>query len=175
MGLRPEVSGRFLHREEPTMTASLPIPEADPSGFDAKFSDDYIEAADARVRQELGLRPPPFSNSTGEPGTHPDQRPCPSWCWVGQEHDQYEHEVDARRPMSASHELEGHPHVVASLYQGDFGFGADQTVSAATIEPTLTQVDQEPPRIRVALRAYEGRESRYQDELLRLSLEDPAS
>lgn len=37
------------------------------------------EAREESVRDNLGLRPTTYANH-GHVGTHPDQRPCPSWC-----------------------------------------------------------------------------------------------
>lgn len=137
----------------------------------ARFNDDYIEDSDAQIRRQLDLRPANYAADRGGPGTHPDQRPCPSWCWVGQS-DEYDHEMDYTHPLEAEHNMGAIPHVVASLYPGDPGHAGDRVVSAATIEPRLEQVGQGDPRIAVGFRRYRGRESLFDLEYLRLSLTD---
>lgn len=136
----------------------------------AAFSDSLCEPEYAAVRQLLGLRPDAYADDGID--RHPDRRPCPSWCWVGQSGGVYDHEVYAEHPMEAEHHHGPIPSVVASLYQGSIVRDGDVNyVQAATIEPHLEQVGQGAPVIRVSLRHWKGRESKYA-EILRLSLTD---
>lgn len=137
----------------------------------ARFNDDYIEDSDALVRQQLDLRPAHYLQDTCTPGTHPDRRPCPSWCYIGQS-TEYDHEVDYTRPLTATHIMNATPHVVASQYQGDPDRGQKMVVSTAAIEPRLEQIGQDDPLVLVAFRRYHGRQQQYDHELLRLSLTD---
>lgn len=111
-------------------------------------AEDREEAVDAELRQRLGLRATACTDH-GPKGTHPDQRPCPSWCWVGQE-DGYEHEVEPNNPMIARHDYEPRMPVVATLYPGTSN---DGTVKAATIEFNLSARGQCAPTIDVYLRS----------------------
>ena len=78
-----------------------------------------------------------------------------------------------RHPLEASHTLEPHPSVVASLYPGDSSRGPNSRwIHTATLEPRLAQLGQAPPVIRVAMRQYEEGEQKYEDELLRLTVAD---
>ncbi len=132
--------------------------------------DEFEEPENAVLRRELGLRPIGYPDS----GAHPDQRPCPSWCWIAQEED-YEHEVDSRHPLEASHTLEPHPSVAASLYPGaSLSLGSGKYIHATTtIEPRLVQIGQAHPVINVAMRQYdEAGEQNYEDDFLRLTVDD---
>lgn len=135
----------------------------------AAFSDSLGEPEYAAVRQQLGLRPCAYADDGA--GRHPDRRPCPSWCWVGQSGGEYDHEVDYAHPMEAHHRHDGIPHVVASLYRGQLVSGGERYVAAATIEPHLEQVGQGSPIIRAYLRHWEGREQKF-GEVLKLTLTD---
>jgi len=136
-------------------------------------ADEIEEPEDAALRRELGLRPSVYSDhSSSRKGLHPDQRPCPSWCWVGQ-HEVYGHEMDYMHPLEAGHEMGSKPEVVASLYQGAPPIGGDDRyIQTATIEPRLEQVGQAAPVINVAMRRHDGREQNYADEFLRLTITD---
>jgi len=133
-------------------------------------TDDHLEPAEAAIRRDLGLRPHLYPGD-GRKGSHPDQRPCPAWCWIGQ-HPDYDHEVHVLDTGAALHTMEGDPHVMASLYQGESSAGeGGRVVRTATIEPALEQLGQADPIIRVHLRHFEANEHHY-DEILRLTLTD---
>ena len=136
-------------------------------------ADEIEELEAAALRRELGLRPKVYSDKSAEQkGLHPDQRPCPSWCWVGH-HETYGHEMDWRHPLEAGHEMEGTPSVVASLYPGAPAIGAeDRFVRTATLEPRLHQLGQGPPTVDVAFRRFDGRDQLFDDEFLKLTLTD---
>ncbi len=130
--------------------------------------DEFEEPENAVLRRELGLRPIGYLDR----GDHPDQRPCPAWCWIAHE-EEYEHEVDCRRPLEALHTLEPHPSVVATLYPGDSSRGpGSRWIHTATLEPRLQQLGQGQPVVNVAFRQYEEGEQRYEDGFLRLTLAD---
>ena len=130
----------------------------------AAFSDSLCEPEYAAVRRLLGLRPDSYNDEGVD--NHPDRRPCPPWCWVGQSHGEYGHSIDRAHPMDAEQHHDGIPHVVASLYQGHLVSGGEHRyIQAATIEPHLEQLGQAAPVIRVALRHWEGQEARYGDIL----------
>lgn len=98
----------------------------------------------------------------------PTRRPCPSWCWIAREED-YEHEVACEHPLEASHTLEPHPSLAASLYRGtSISNGSGKYIHATTtIEPRLQQLGQGAPVVNVAFRQCEGGEQKYEDEFLR--------
>ena len=146
-------------RKAGTMTTTTTDRTEDPMGFEEP--EDYV------LRQQLGLRPVRYSQDTATHG-HPDQRPCPSWCWVAQD-DTEGHFIEPAHPFEAVHTLPATPSVAASLYGA--GRNAD-LASVSTIEPRLEQVGQAPPVINVALRLWRGKEMDYTDELLRLSIDD---
>ncbi len=132
----------------------------------------YEESGDAALRDQLGLRPIAFNDSQSK-GSHPDQRPCPSWCWVGQS-DEYDHEIETVRPFVARHVTESMPAVAASLYSG---FSDRNLVGTATIETSLQQIGQDASSIRVALRRShhepgKGRVEDYESHLLDLAVDD---
>jgi hypothetical protein len=133
---------------------------------------DAVLAAQTRdagtVRDSLGLRPISYAMSTG----HPDRRPCPSWCWVGRAGGEFEHEIMARHPMKALHEIESAIRTVASLYPGEPAVGVgDRTVGTATVESDLTQLGSADPVISVYLRRWDGQIAKH-DKRLALTLED---
>lgn len=132
----------------------------------------YEEQEEHDLRAALGLRPIAFRHDSD----HPDTRPCPSWCWIASPtavEAGYSHEIDQRHPMAAMHTLSSVPSVALSLYEADRpkGGGSRWTV-LSTLEPRLQQEGQGEPEVRIALREYEGRESSYQDDFLRMSLDD---
>ena len=130
--------------------------------------EEFEEPENAVLRRELGLRPIHHPQD----GPHPDQRPCPSWCWISH-YEEYEHEVDWGRPLDAVHRQEVTPSVAASLYPGEYvAVGGTRCVHVATIEPRLEQVGQTEPVINVAMRRYEKGEQKYEDEFLRLAITD---
>jgi len=134
---------------------------------------DHYEPEDETFTRTLGLRPTAYSDDDLK-SSHPDQRPCPPWCWVGQQ-EEYGHEVLCGNPTNATHSMAGAPHVLASLYEGDRyqadAHGHGRVVMTATIEVHLDQIGQGDPTLTVCLRQHVGRESRY-DEVLRLTLTD---
>ncbi len=78
--------------------------------------------------------------------------------------DEYKHEVDCQHPLEASHTLEPHPSVVASLYPGTSSTGPrSRWVQAATLEPRLEQLGQGAPVVNVAFRRYEGGEQKFDE------------
>lgn len=153
------------------MTDTTAKPRETIAAKQAAFSDATDEPEYAAVRQELGLRPHAYLESG--PDNHPDRRPCPSWCWVGQSRGEYDHEISVRHPMTARHDHDRTPHVVASLYQGESSCdnNGDRYVTAATIEPVLSQVGQGAPQISVHLRHYEAGKFHF-GEILKLTLTD---
>ena len=131
---------------------------------------EHEEPENACLRRELGLRPIYYSNNDTK-AAHPDQRPCPSWCWVGQ-HPLYGHEIDHDTPMVANHIMDTNPSVAASLYEADWSRGeGERYIHVATIEPRLEQAGQGDPVIKVALRWFEH-EHEHEHEHLRLSLDE---
>jgi hypothetical protein len=94
------------------------------------------------LRESLGLRPTSYSGSAG----HPDQRPCPSWCWVERSDGELQHEIVARHPMKALHQIDSAIPTVASLYPGEATLGVgDPMVRAATLESDLSQLGSADP------------------------------
>ena len=138
--------------------------EGDPNNFE--------EPEDYALRKQLSLRPIYYStNSDRTKGGHPDQRGCPSWCWVAQQ-DEYDHEVDHTQPMTATHSTDSIS-VVASCYAGDYGHGEGAAaVHTATLEPRLEQVGQGSAIVRVALRRWRGKDQLFTDSHLRLTVAD---
>jgi hypothetical protein len=125
------------------MTTAPQLREVEPA---PDLLDTHFEESDVAITRHLGLRPTLYS----DPGPHTDQRPCPSWCWVGQSNGEYHHEIDPHRVGVAVHSMEGVAHVAAHSYYG--WTYRDGVVHAASIETNLEQVGQEGPRLRVALR-----------------------
>lgn len=119
---------------------------------------DWEDPKETALRAQLGVRPRFYSRSA-EKGTHPDTRPCPSWCWVGQD-DKYDHEVNPSHPLVATHTPAFHSSVVATLYAGEVV--DDDVMQMATIEP---QLEQSVPRIYVRLRHYPGGEQDFRERL----------
>ncbi len=113
------------------------------------------------LREALGLRPISYAMTTG----HPDQRPCPSWCWVGRS-EGFEHEIIARHPMQAMHQIDSVIRTVASLYPGEpvLGIG-DRKVDTATVESDLTQLGSGDPVVSVYLRWWEDQLPQHQKRL----------
>ena len=104
---------------------------------------------------------------------HPDRRPCPSWCWVAQHGGEYTHEVDSRHPMGILHTRSDTPSVGLSLYPACPAHGErDRVVRLATLEPHLQQLGDGEPEIHVGRCTFESRERVYQDDSLRLPLDD---
>ena len=113
---------------------------------------------------------------------HPDQRPCPPWCWVAADNPKgrYSHEIETDHPFEATHHSDKAFSIAASQYQGRPA--ADPCdVFTATLELHLEQRGQGDPMIDVALRDYhnerddDGRwhwRMNYDDERLKLSVED---
>lgn len=133
----------------------------------------YEEPAEAALRTQLNLRPthyPTTADSTK--GGHPDQRPCPPWCWVNDDNEhQFGHEIDYKHPTEASHSYDVRPSVALSMYPGGFvKFGDSDLVVASTVEATLTQVGQQAPTIRVLMRRQDKPVHKALTDLLRLSV-----
>ena len=106
----------------------------------------FEEPEDACLRRELGLRPTHYlEHSASQKDPHPDTRPCPSWCWIGQEGDDFVHEVNWEHPLSAMHTMGATPSVVASLYPGSFGSGSPRCIHSATLEPYWCRSDRARP------------------------------
>ena len=102
---------------------------------------------------------------------HPDQRPCPSWCWV-EDSDDGEHEIIALHPMKALHQIDSVIRTVASLYPGEPTLGiGDRRVGTATVESDLTQLGSADPVVSLYLRRWEDQRPKY-DKRLALTLTD---
>ncbi|HXH80600.1 hypothetical protein, partial [Nocardioides sp.] len=111
---------------------------------------EHVEESDFALTERLGLRPTHYPDSSDK-ATHPDQRPCPPWCWVGQ-NKEYGHEIEWNYPATALHSMEGVPTVFASRYAGHCSGNSstgDRDIRAATIEPHLKQRGQGEPVIDV--------------------------
>ncbi len=82
--------------------------------------------------------------------------------------------MDCRHPLEASHTLEPHPSVAASLYPGASSpTRRSRWIHTATLEPRLSQLGQGAPVIKVAFRQYdEAGEQNYKDDFLRLTVTD---
>lgn len=148
---------------------SNPEPESDhPVGW--LPTDELLEPHDAELRQRLGLRPRYYVED-GTKGSHPDQRPCPAWCWLnGTEH---EHEIDEWRPSIATHSTNGAIGFPASLYRGHAtSAGRVRTVETASIEVDMRQSGQQRPTISVYLRRYNEDREQLFSKVLALSLTD---
>ncbi len=123
-------------------------------------AEDFEEQDQQQVRDKLGLRPIAYDMSA-EPGTHPDQRPCPSWCWVGQS-DEYDHEIDPRSPFVAMHSYDVRLGIASSRYRGH---RSGQLATPATIEAHLEQPGQSRPSIEVSLRHWPAGQMEYEQRL----------
>jgi hypothetical protein len=129
---------------------------------------EYEEPEQFTTRQYLGLRPVAFP-ADDQKHTHPDQRPCPPWCDIG--NSEWGHEIDPRAVFSAEHNSE-RVTFPATMYGGSYDQGPSRRlVIPATIECSLSQNGQTLPKISVALRHNLDGEARYQ-ERLRLSVND---
>ena len=153
-----------------TTTTADQQPETKPTMFEDP--DGFEEPEQYALRQKLGLRPVYYSSNTdGTKGLHPDQRGCPSWCWIAQ-HDEYDHSIDQDRPMTATHTTDNDPTIVASFYKGA-SHAPDYATHTATLEPRLEQVGQNLPAIHIALRHYPvGNKQVYLHKHLSLRLDD---
>lgn len=121
------------------MTAStVPTPIEDP--------ENEVEPLDYALRQHLGLTP--FVHYDNNDHAHPDTRPCPAWCWVGNA-DGYEHEINRWAPLTATHALGGFIHIGARHYIADKD---GDRIRLATIEPWIEQEGAADPVIGIALR-----------------------
>jgi hypothetical protein len=137
--------------------------------------DTYEETADHALRGQLGLRPIAYRNDEHK-GAHPDQRPCPSWCWIGQSNE-YDHEILQAHPLAALHTTDGTVSMAASQYRGRRGSRPMDWIEMATLEARLEQLGQGEPVIRLALRAVgAGREGALDEDFdkdrLNLSVPD---
>lgn len=128
--------------------------------------DELEEPEDRALRTDLGLRPSYYPDRS----SHPDTRPCPSWCWVGQSDGEYDHEIDVHHPMTAEHSMSGAPRIVASQYAGE-AVRREGWTQTATIELHLRQRGQGEPLIEVYLRQWLGQKQHF-EEVLRLSVTD---
>lgn len=110
---------------------------------------DYYEECDENLRQLLGLRPTAYV-ANHQPGTHPDQRGCPPWCWVAKD-PEYDHEFDPKRPMTATHEMQAAVRTVASYYRGEVDSSSQRGETAYYLS-RLRQRGQNGPYIDLTLR-----------------------
>lgn len=121
------------------------------------------------------LRPTEFPDSE-----HPDQRPCPSWCWIAADNpDKYDHEVDADHIQVATHTMDAID-TRATLYNGDHSY-TQNMITTAKIESRLEQAGAGTTTVRVSLRTYareQGADGNYHNAMkyyesrLRLTVED---
>lgn len=140
------------------------LDESEDSGAGALLEDPngWEEASEYTRRQQLGLRAVYFPD-TQEPGSHPDQRPCPPWCAIGAS--EYDHEIEPGAPFLAEHSTEPIG-IAASVYRGTHHRGARTPgVSAATIETHMRQLGQGGQRIEVYLRQERDGEECYTKQL----------
>lgn len=137
----------------------------------ARDPDGYLECIGYARSQHLGLRPSRFSaHADSNKELHPDQRPCPSWCWVGL-HPDYGHTIEPTNPFVATHSIDGSIAMVASYYRGVRDRGGE--VRSATLEAGLTRVGEGRPLIDLSLRTYDRNdEQHYVDGLLKLTRRD---
>jgi hypothetical protein len=147
------------------METSSPAAPSDPTSGHDSSRDHHTETTEPR----LGLRPTRYAVD----GAHPDQRPCPAWCWARDRNGPHQHEIVAEHPMVALHHLDEIVRTIASLYPGS---GSSTSAPsglhhAATIESDLTQLGSDEPVITVALRRWEGHRSRHTD-LMSLTVTD---
>lgn len=133
---------------------------------------DYEDPPEAALRTQLGLRPTHYPTDADlTKGGHPDQRPCPPWCFVN--NSEYGHEIHRGHPTEATHSYDVRASVVASLYPGGFTkWGDTELLLATTIEAVLDQVGQQAPEIEVALRRQDRPTHKAYAKLLRLSVAD---
>jgi hypothetical protein len=130
--------------------------------------DKHYEPCDVAITRHLGLRSPVFDKD----GPHPDERPCPSWCWVGQSNGEYHHTIDLTRIAHADHSMEGVAHVAVTGYPGH-GYRSEDAAYAATVEVNLEQLGQGSPVLRLALRYGEDEDRRMAyDELVKLKVNE---
>lgn len=135
-------------------------------------TDDQLDPADAELRQRLGLRPRLYVDET-EKGTHPDQRPCPSWCWIADS--EYAHEVLEEKPFIAMHQTAGAVTFPAQRYRGRAHWNAAtnlRQVETASLEVDMRQPGQSPPEVSVYLRYYDDDREPVFEKVLTLSLTD---
>lgn len=105
------------------------------------------EASAYSLRRHLGLRPVAFDkNAAQTKGAHPDQRPCPSWCWVAQQ-DEYDHDVESDHPSTTEHAANRLASVGLVSYRG---YRLADTLHLATLQVDVTQLGQAVPRIRLS-------------------------
>lgn len=128
---------------------------------------EFEEPEEFTLRQYLGLRPITLVDD-GMEGTHPDRRPCPPWCDLG--NSEHGHSVEPSSPYAAEHSS-----VIVSLaashYEGSAEHSAGQRfIAPATIECWLRQSGQGDTTIKVSLR-HDGGGPKWQ-ERLRLSVND---
>lgn len=126
------------------MTSTPQLREVEP---EPDYLEEHLEKSDVAITRHLGLRPTVLHDD----GPHPDQRPCPSWCWVGQSEGKYQHEIEPRRPGVAVHSMEGVAHVRASSYYG-YKYPGENAVHAASVETHLEQVGAISPLVVMSLR-----------------------
>lgn len=142
---------------------------------DDSTMNDYEEPENAALRQQLGLRPIHYWDQQTK-GSHPDQHPCPPWCWIDNNPD-YEHDIELDHPTTATHSISAQPAIVASQYGGDY-YDQDRAGSSArcvlpaTIEASMEQQGAGSPRISLFLRHTPGRDDHRFDKVLDLGLTD---
>jgi hypothetical protein len=102
--------------------------------------DEHLEKSDVAITRHLGLRPTHYS----ERGPHPDERPCPSWCWIGQSNGEYEHEIDVTQPFVAFHSMEGTANIAAHSYPG-YRAAETEPLGDVVALPSSSDFSPEPP------------------------------
>lgn len=99
----------------------------------------WEDDADYARRQQLGLRPIYYPQpDLVRDHRHPDSRPCPAWCEMGQRG--YEHEVTDVTPFNARHAAPNIT-IAASRYKGyriDGGVAAAEWIMAMRAAGTST-------------------------------------
>lgn len=132
--------------------------------------DEFEEPERARLRESLGLREVIFSRSADKVG-HPDKRPCPAWCCIG--NSGYEHEVDYNYPRNAMHLLDELPPIGLGQYPGWVEqTGEHEYVShLPTLELYMEQRGQAMPIIEIGTRQRVENKQQYRT-LVRLSVAD---
>ena len=113
---------------------------------------------------ELKLRPTEYR--CDEP--HPDPSPCPAWCWAYQSGQK--HLVDAR--AGDVHHHSESAQLRASLYRGGPSITDDTIEVFATHEARLEREGQREVQVVVARRTKTQGQSEYEDDLLKLTVED---
>lgn len=110
---------------------------------------DREEPTDAAVRVGLGLRPAYYDLDEDTI----DPRPCPAWCFYGQNRDK--HEIHAEHPFDAFHTVGTGADVVLSRYEAERFPRTDMQeghFDVATLHVDVAQRGQGEPDIEVRFR-----------------------